>query len=98
MVFEGVFDFIAFLILSKKTSLASDAIILNSLVKLPRVSDYAKQKEYSKLYIMLDNDSAGEEATKKLLKQFSNIATDYSSRYAPSKDIADYLLANVNSK
>lgn len=93
MVFEGMYDFLAFLVLSEKTSLQSDVIVLNSLSMLKRATSFIEQQSYQHIYCMLDNDPAGQKATEELISSFPELAQNYSDRYLPQKDIADYLAA-----
>ena len=44
------------------------------------------------VYLCLDNDSAGNDTTAKMLEHLPN-AIDIRQRFAPLKDVNDYLLA-----
>lgn len=98
MVFEGMYDFLAFLVLSEKATLQSDVLILNSLSMLKRSMSFIEQESYQHIYCMLDNDTAGQKATQELITSFPDLAEDYSSRYHPEKDIADYLTKKVQAR
>lgn len=66
-----------------------NAIILNSVTNARKIVDIAK--EYEAVYLLLDNDNAGDKATSELLTALPN-ATDNRDWFAPHNDINDYLL------
>lgn len=63
-VFEGFMDFLSLLTYKEIKELKTDVIILNSTEMLGKSKDVLKN--YGKAYAFLDNDEAGEMATKKL--------------------------------
>lgn len=66
-----------------------DAIILNSVTNARKIVDIAK--EYEAVYLLLDRDSAGDNATAELLGALPN-ATDNRNWFSPHNDINDYLI------
>lgn len=62
-VFEGFMDFLSCLEYNKTDCLSTDVIVLNSLAFQKKAVDFIKKKEYSAVFLYLDNDRAGEEST-----------------------------------
>jgi hypothetical protein len=87
-VFEGFFDYLSALVLSKKPRPSHHVLVLNSLALLPRALPHLNN--YKQINLYLDNDSPGEEATIAILSQFPG-ATDKSSTYHGYDDLNDYL-------
>ena len=58
-IFEGFFDYLAYLSHHKITTFQSSAIILNSTALRKRALAEIKQFNFSKVYLFLDNDIAG---------------------------------------
>ncbi len=90
LVFEGFIDYLSSLILWPDTSVCS-AIILNSVSLVHKAIDKIKAFNPESIELYLDNDKAGQAATKELTRIFSD-ATDRSIRFRPFKDCNDYLI------
>lgn len=90
-VFEGFIDFLSFLQLFPEKVNTNDFIILNSLSKVEDVLTIVA--EYNRVNLFLDNDTAGENATRELLKSSRNMM-DQSHFYNPFVDLNEYLLGN----
>lgn len=88
VVFEGFMDALSFFTLSK--GIKHNYLILNSVVNVD--SAIAKLREWpdAVVYLLLDNDPAGDEAAKKMLSALPN-AKDIRYKIAPHKDVNDYL-------
>ena len=86
-VFEGIFDYLAFLENQGKDGLENSVLILNS-TNLKRMGlDMIKKVRFKKIYFFLDNDDAGENT----FDFFTEVLPDYdlinkSSLYANFKD------------
>ena len=99
VVLEGYFDAYAFLqFLREKNQLDYYHIItpsngINSLIKQLQV---IKPEKYKKCYLMLDNDSAGQEATKNILEEYP-FFKDVSLK-GDCKDFNEYYLKYVKNK
>ena len=88
VVFEGFMDALSFFTLCK--GIKHNFLILNSVVNIDAA--IAKLQEWPDVvvYLLLDNDPAGEEATQKMLSALPN-AKDIRHKIAPHKDVNDYL-------
>ena len=64
-------------------------IILNSIVNTPAATEVLRSMG-GKVYLCLDNDDGGEKATKQILDALPS-AVDIRSRFAPAKDVNEYL-------
>ncbi|MDT0687669.1 toprim domain-containing protein [Autumnicola psychrophila] len=95
VVTEGIFDFLTLAVLNESLVNASDGIVLNSLVFLKDIKNIVSK--YHEVFLFLDNDPAGEKATKSLLRFFANV-TDCSVSYHPHKDLNEKLISNSKNK
>ncbi len=99
MIFEGWADFIAFLTLYPSREEAYDFMILNSL---SLINGLLKDQQgdlhaYTSITTCLDNDDAGEAATKMLLNVFGDKILDARYHYTGYKDFNDFLIG-LNKK
>ena len=90
-VFEGWTDFLSALVHQKNNRFEGDTIILNSLSCISKALPYIEVSSYTKLRTWLDNDPAGETATR-VFNRFAavqgNIEFEPMNRlYAPHKDV-----------
>ena len=90
LVTEGIFDFLSLAVLNEDLVIASDAIVLNSLSFLKDIK--LMIPEYWEVFLFLDNDPAGERATKEVLRLYNNVI-DHSDSYKPYKDLNEKLNA-----
>lgn len=95
MIFEGFCDFIAYLTIYPDAEQEYDFIILNSTSGVDRLlkSRTEELNKYDLILICLDNDSAGELATDKILKVYPKTAIDQRGRYVKYEDFNDFLIA-----
>lgn len=98
VVFEGFFDFLSYhSIPNKQQTTSSDFLILNSLSFLERSRPF--MEKYQRVGLMLDHDSAGKEATRKVLQWDNERYSDQSQFYQGKKDLNDWLVTqNVSAK
>ena len=92
-IFEGFIDFLSYKTLYKNDPIKQDYIISNStsMVKvLP-----TELNQYQEVYLYLDNDNSGKNATE-FLKQNHKGIVDCSMTYADYKDMNDYLRSRVS--
>lgn len=95
-IFEGFFDFLSFLVYSRARKSSSTAIVLNSVSNLNMVFDLLPDYENVNLY--LDNDTAGREAAKRIIKEYP-LAENCSERLYPDhKDFNDFLINRERSE
>lgn len=88
VVFEGFMDMLSFATLCG--AVKHNYLVLNSIVNAPAAIDVL-QSYKGKIYLSLDNDGGGEKATKVLQKVLQH-ATDIRYKFAPYKDVNEYLL------
>lgn len=90
-IFEGIFDFLSYLMLSDYQQLDSDYLILNSLSNLNSAIPIVKKFRFVRLYF--DNDISGKKSALRVLAMQSDHTTieDMSNVYANCKDLNEYL-------
>ena len=86
-LFEGFMDFLSWRKLHPKVQ--AESIILNSLILLPK--RIPSLHTYAIIESFLDNDEAGDQATKQLIDAGLPVK-DMRACYAPYKDINEYLI------
>jgi len=84
LITEGIFDFLSLVVFEKELVNSSNCIVLNSLAFLKDVRKIISN--YNEVLLFLDNDTAGEKATKELLNLYNNI-TDRSGSYTGYIDL-----------
>jgi hypothetical protein len=89
-VFEGFFDYVSALVVSKKAKTSHHVLVLNSLSLLPLA--LARLSTYRTVHLHLDNDDAGRIATQAILSALPQ-AVDKSKFYREHKDLNAYLVA-----
>ncbi|MDD2197747.1 MAG: toprim domain-containing protein [Bacteroidales bacterium] len=96
-VFEGFFDTLSFIQLHKETYHKYNFITLNSLSLLDKV--IVLVKSYNEVNLYLDNDSAGELASQKLMELDARLIKNCSNQFYGSKDLNELLMKTThNSK
>jgi len=85
-----MFDFLSLAELYPDELINSDVIVLNSLTFLEPVSHLFKN--YKKVDLYLDNDSAGIKYSKELIQNHKNVI-DKSDSYKGYKDLSEKLIA-----
>ncbi|MGY5851734.1 toprim domain-containing protein [Salegentibacter sp. F14] len=92
IITEGMFDFLSLGTIDKKLLAVSDCIILNSLAFIDRIKPLIANYDIVLLY--LDNDPAGDTATKELTSHYSNLK-DKSDLYQSYKDLNEKLKSEL---
>ena len=67
IILEGMFDLLSLATLDERLLKASDIMVLNSIAFIKDMETYIKN--YESVYLYLDNDTAGKNATKYLIGQ-----------------------------
>ena len=88
IVFEGFMDMLSFATLCGEVK--HNYIVLNSIVNAPAAIEVLRSMG-GKVLLCLDNDEGGDKATRQMLDALPT-AIDIRSRFAPSKDVNDYLI------
>lgn len=95
-VFEGMTDFLSFLVLSKQEEPLHDCIVMHSLSSLRRTMAHIEKQRYKRVYTWLDNNPAGLEHTEKFIKKLEEgRVVPQSALFAPHTDLNDALLAGL---
>ncbi|GAA3560378.1 toprim domain-containing protein [Snuella lapsa] len=92
VIVEGMFDLFSLTVLEKELTNTSDIIVLNSLAFIRDVEDYVNHyvNHYVRILLYLDNDRAGDKATRYLTEIFPFV-TDKKETYKNHKDLNEYL-------
>lgn len=94
-VFEGFFDFLAWMTLHKKDIPPCDVVVLNSVNNVQKAMAYLGL--HKKISLWLDNDEAGRKAVKSIQSAFPDKEIiDRSGNYSDVKDVNDWLLSRIN--
>jgi hypothetical protein len=88
VVFEGFMDMLSFATLCGEVR--HNYIVLNSIVNAPAGIEVLCSIS-GKVLLCLDNDEAGNDTTRQMLDALP-LATDIRNRFAPAKDVNDYLI------
>lgn len=86
-LFEGFFDFLSALEYYRLDSFRGDVIVLNSVSLIKHID----LSNYNTIYGLLDNDTAGDNATDKLRAKYADRFIDQRNRFAGFKDFNDFL-------
>lgn len=87
VVFEGFMDMLSFATLCGEVR--HNYVVLNSVTMKESALEVLKPLR-NQVFLCLDNDDGGESATRWLMEQLPS-AIDIRSRFAPAKDVNDYL-------
>ena len=88
LLFEGFMDFLSYQTLKRSIKVEQDAVILNSVANLSKVSNVLSG--YRSISAFLDNDEGGRKTIQEL-QLFCKEVKDQSIHYANYKDLNDYL-------
>lgn len=88
VIVEGMFDFLSLNVLDEKLVYSADCLVLNSLTQLKKIQDLLPQ--YKEVLLYLDNDLAGQKATRELLRIHPNVI-DKASTYSNYSDLNEWL-------
>lgn len=94
VVFEGFFDMLSFATLCGE--IRHNYLTLNSIVNADAAIDELRNTN-GQVYLCLDNDKGGDDATAKMLDALPS-AIDIRSRFAPAKDLNAYLILKNKEK
>ena len=95
LVFEGMMDYLSFLMLRMKNCSTmpnldrQDYVILNSVTNVSKAADVLHG--YERIHCLLDNDEAGRKAYRELEREFGGRIRDFSHNYRGHKDLNDFL-------
>ncbi|OIN55784.1 toprim domain-containing protein [Arsenicibacter rosenii] len=92
-VFEGMTDFLSFLVLNGVHQAPDDCIIMHSLSSFHRAVSHIRSQHYQAIKTYLDNDKAGQQGTEKFKAEFGAILLPQGEAFAPHHDLNDLLRA-----
>jgi len=92
-VFEGMTDFLSFLILNGVEESPDDCIIMHSLSSFHRAVAHIRSQNYQAVKTYLDNDKAGQQGTDRFKAEFGAILLPQGEAFAPHHDLNDLLRA-----
>jgi len=90
-IFEGFFDYLTFRNLEKNQTPTCDYLILNSTAMLFKAQEILKN--YSQIFLFLDNDENGKSVKLKIQNQYRNVE-DCSLIYHSFKDLNEWWCSN----
>lgn len=93
-IFEGFFDYLAFLELSTGP-INSDILVLNSISLVNQSFKFLNK--YDKIHLYLDNDESGKKTSKALINSCKNVC-DKSHLYSQYIDINEFLIKGKNDE
>ena len=93
VIFEGFMDMLSFATLCRKRQCDAkyNYLVLNSVAIVDAGIERLRRVKQP-IYLALDNDDAGNKATALMMEQLP-MSADIRSRYAPAKDINDFLMS-----
>ena len=92
-VFEGMTDFLSFLILNGVEESPDDCIIMHSLSSFHRTVAHIRSQNYQVVKTYLDNDKAGQQGTERFKAEFGAMLLPQGEAFAPHHDLNDMLRA-----
>lgn len=94
-VFEGMTDFLSYLVLTKQEEPLQDCIVMHSLSSLHRAVKQIETNDYQQIYTWLDNNRSGTEHTEKFITMLGEGVRPMSEAFAPHTDLNDALRAGI---
>ena len=88
IMLEGMFDLLSLATLDQELLNTSDILVLNSIAFIKAIERHIPK--YGSVQLYLDNDKAGQEATRYLTEKYGH-SIDQSSNYKNHKDLNDFL-------
>lgn len=92
-IFEGMTDFLSYLVLTGTEQIPDDAIVMHSLSSYSRAAAHIRSQDYQQLRTYLDNDKAGQQGTERFKADFGAKVLPQGERFATHKDLNLYLQA-----
>lgn len=95
VVVEGMMDYLSYIVYNKNLSLIpANIIVLNSTAIVNKALPFLKTQ--NSVFASLDNDQAGDHATKLLIEALPGKVIDKRETYSKHKDFNDFLLSQKN--
>lgn len=97
-VFEGMTDFLSFLVLNGVQESPDDCIIMHSLSSFHRAVAHIRNQDYQMVKTYLDNNPAGQKCTERYQAEFSSMVVAQSEVFALYVDLNDALRAHSSRR
>ena len=97
LLFEGMIDFLSYLVMKGGETPLQDAIIMHSLSSFKQTESLIQQRGYQYIHTYLDNNRPGQQATQRFQQLFPSKTTSYSQNFAPHIDLNDALCAKKSA-
>jgi hypothetical protein len=95
-VFEGMTDFLSFLVMMNYNQLTGDALIMHSLSSFSKAAPRIEAEGYTTINTFLDNNPAGLEGTEKFKTAFPEAVKPCNGMFAMYVDLNDALRDNAS--
>jgi hypothetical protein len=95
-VFEGMTDFLSFVVMMNYERLTGDALIMHSLSSFSKTAPRIAAEGYTTINTFLDNNPAGLEGTEKFKTTFAEVVKPHNAMYAMYVDLNDALRDNAS--
>lgn len=92
-IFEGMTDFLSFLVMQGKAQIPGKTIVMHSLSSHGRTVEYLQSHPSQVIKTYLDNNVPGQKGTEKLKVELGQGVTSFSATFAPYVDLNDALVA-----
>jgi hypothetical protein len=94
-LFEGMTDFLSWLVLMHLTQPSADCIILHSLSSIKRACAFIRSENHRHIHTYFDNNAAGAQGTAAIIAEFAEMVSSESHLFAAYTDLNDALRANM---
>ena len=91
LVFEGMLDFLSYLVMSGHDEPPCDCVVMHSVNSYRRAADYMKDSGYERICTYLDNDKTGHKYSAKFEAEFGGRVVSCSHQFHPYKDLNEAL-------
>lgn len=96
-IFEGMTDFLSFLVMMNASNLSGDTVIMHSLSSFGKAAEHIRKQDYKTIKTYLDNNKPGQECTERFCEEFGVLVVPQSEVFAPYTDLNDALRAHSKS-
>lgn len=91
-VFEGMIDFLSWLVVTGRQNPEHDTLILHSLSGVTAAIEYIQQRSFNHIHLFVDNDASGDKAYERFVQEVSTQVIDERHHYTGQKDVNKYLV------
>ena len=91
LIFEGMTDFLSFLVIEGTDKPVHDVVVLHSVNSYARCKAFILENQYQVIHTFLDNDGTGEKFTKRFQEDFGSLVISHSYKFQPFKDLNEAL-------